>query len=1068
MACLNYDDAGVSVQHLYRGNQHYHELPSLPESTFDLADSQEVQALRGQQRTERGDYRLYFGYPTNIAIPNSWHDAQASSQSLSVEPVLLFPLEREVDSGRMFLDMAHPIINKNVCMRYSNAGANTILNEMLQLSQELGLDDLEEASSDTPDGAEAAAVDIGELAKKLCELRPEWQWREEINPVAPADPGLPIATLAQPGIYNRAVVVMAETSPFTKGLEQELRDLAKLPESKYRDTALGKWITGGAAPQQPSDPEPEKASALLEVLPMNSEQRQAVAAGLTRPLTIITGPPGTGKSQVVTNLLVNAAWAGKRVLFASRNNKAVDVVEDRINSLGSRTALLRVGGTSHQQAKTAEFVLSMLSVTATSDDKAEFKAEKSTHQSLVDEHAGLQAEAQELIELRNRVDQLEQLAEPAREQLPPELFARALAIDISAIQAAVQTLTTKLARWNQPPTGLRAWLKAKLLRRRFRQQQLHNLTAAVQQAAPSLAELELELPLPADAIGERQLFQDAADAVLAQAEQYLSCLPQTAAYGEALKQLQAARSLEEITRQETRLQADIASCSSKLWRLWLRIQPSQLSAAQREKLAKHNALLEMLRDAGDPGADKVTSDMHKRYAAMLKEVFSILPCWAVTSLSARGRIPFEPASYDLVIFDEASQCDIASALPLLYRAKSVVIIGDPQQLPHISSLPERQDQALLHRFGLLDNFPHWAYSYQSLFDLATSKVASGDITQLVDHHRSHADIIKFSNDEFYEQRLRVATRHDKLLRPEGLPHGIHWVDVRGQVSRPGGSGAANLLEAERVEAVLEHLVLTRGYKGTVGVVTPFRAQANEIIKAVNQNQALEAELNRRGFIADTVHKFQGDECDVMVFSPVVAPGIHPGAHNFLVANGNLFNVAITRARAQLFVVGDKEFCGTSDIGYLARFTSYTDTLEQQPNGAATSQQNDYGAQYPERVARDNVVSDWERRFYEAAYAEGIRLIPQYTIEKYVVDFLLVAHGSGDETSGISDRQLAIEIDGEHYHRNWTGELCRRDQLRNQRLIELGYEVKRFWVYEVRDNLAGCLGWLKGWLGVTDT
>ena len=126
---------------------------------------------------------------------------------------------------------------------------------------------------------------------------------------------------------------MAEKSPFTRGLEQELRDLAKLPEHSYRDTALGRWLasTGDATPE----PATSLASPLIEVLPMNSEQRAAVSAALTHRVTIITGPPGTGKSQVVTNLLANAAWAGKRVLFASKNNKAVDVVETRVNALGA-------------------------------------------------------------------------------------------------------------------------------------------------------------------------------------------------------------------------------------------------------------------------------------------------------------------------------------------------------------------------------------------------------------------------------------------------------------------------------------------------------------------------------------------------------------------------------------------------------------------------------------------------------------------------------------------------------------------------------------------------------------
>ena len=90
--------------------------------------------------------------------------------------------------------------------------------------------------------------------------------------------------------------------------------------------------------------------------------------------------------------------------------------------------------------------------------------------------------------------------------------------------------------------------------------------------------------------------------------------------------------------------------------------------------------------------------------------------------------------------------------------------------------------------------------------------------------------------------------------------------------------------------------------------------------------------------------------------------------------------------------------------------------------------------------------------YAAALAGGIQLTPQYAIEQHVADFLLVS----------GDRRLIVDIGHDYYHRNWTSEQCRRDQIRNQRLFELGYDVMRFWVYEVRDDLAGCLERLKRW------
>jgi very-short-patch-repair endonuclease len=538
-------------------------------------------------------------------------------------------------------------------------------------------------------------------------------------------------------------------------------------------------------------------------------------------------------------------------------------------------------------------------------------------------------------------------------------------------------------------------------------------------------------------------------AAIPEATERLADLATAATYLSALKRLRAARSLEAIGHEEASIIDKIAKHSGALWKLWLRLQPSRLTAQERKKLAQYTSLLKMVIEAGDD--EQLSRQAQTQYAAMLRQISHLLPCWAVTSLSARGRIPFEPGVFDIVVFDEASQCDIASALPLLYRAKSVVVIGDPKQLGHISGLKKGQDQYLLAKHDLMTGYAHWAYSHQSLFDLAASQVAGDEVVHLVDHHRCHGDIIGFSNREFYEERLRVVTSYNRLRSPDRSQPGIRWVDVRGHVSRPGAGGAINAAEADAVVSTLRDLVLGKGYAGTVGVVTPFRAQANTIALLVNRDADLSAALTRHEFIADTVHKFQGDERDVMVFSPVVSEGVSPGALGFLRSNSNLFNVAITRARAQLLVVGDISACGASGVGYLSRFAGYAAALRETEAVKEPEHDVDLGPRYPV-VAHPEAVSDWERDFYVAAFADGIHLIPQYPIEKYVADFLLVS----------GQRRLVVGIDGERYHRNWTGELCRRDQIRNQRLFELGYDVMRFWVYEVRDDLTGCLERLKQW------
>lgn len=518
-------------------------------------------------------------------------------------------------------------------------------------------------------------------------------------------------------------------------------------------------------------------------------------------------------------------------------------------------------------------------------------------------------------------------------------------------------------------------------------------------------------------------------------------------YLHGLKLLQATRSLEEISKNQIELLNSLSENAEKLWQSWLRLQPSRLSTADRQLLKKYNTLLKMVSDAGPDGT--VSKQIKHEYQKLFPLVAHFLPCWAVTSLSARGKIPFEPGFFDLLVIDEASQCDIASALPLLYRAKQVVVLGDPKQLSHISGLQRGKDQQLLEKYELVRDYAPWAYSYNSLFDLASGFASKEDIVGLRDHHRSHADIIEFSNRFFYEGRLRVATSYERLKRPQANGPGVRWIHVAGNVQRPATGSAVNTAEAQVVINTLRHLVLEQDYKGSIGVVSPFNAHAIYIRDQVNKDSNLASRLMQHDFLVETVHKFQGDERDIMIFSPVISQGITPGALSFLRNNGNLFNVAITRARAMLIVTGDQHAASQCDVSYLSEFARYAQQVAEQEGKRTKQSLTDLGPEYPSVTGK---VSDWERMLYRALYQAGVKTIPQYPMEKYFLDLALVE----------GERRLDIEVDGEWYHREWTGELCRRDQLRNQRLFELGWDVMRFWVYEIRDDLEGCVKRVTKW------
>ena len=691
--------------------------------------------------------------------------------------------------------------------------------------------------------------------------------------------------------------------------------------------------------------------------------------------------------------------------------------------------------------------MALLSATVTEDDKEQFEEVSEIHGRLILKIKKLDQETDTLIAARNATDRLERSIEETRKLISPELFQIVRNQDVASWRDRLTSFKEVLNNADKDKQHVAIQLIWPLQKKsRFE---------AVSQRLPAIISLAkiLELMIPDEFIDEYNLFAWVAFTV--QLDEKLRLLSTIQEYFDALTHLQNSRPLEDISYERNEVLKDIASNSDMLWKLWLRIQPSRVSQSDRTMLNRYNSVLKMVMEAGPEG--ELSKSAFREYSSIFPKVSHLLPCWAVTSLSARGKIPFVAGFYDLVVFDEASQCDIASALPLLYRAKAAAVIGDPKQLSHISTMQRGQDQQLLEKYDLIPGFPHWAYSYNSLFDLAAGQVNSDNIVSLLDHHRSHADIIGFSNDQFYEGRLRVATKYDNLKRITPKAPGVRWVDIKGSVRRPNTGGAINEKEVSAVVQTLEDLVLKQGYEGSIGVVSPFRAQANAITTAISQNEILDKALQQRGFISDTVHKFQGDERDVMVFSPVVSKEVPAGALGFLRGNGNLFNVAITRARSQLIVVGDLSACSKCDIDYLSKFAQYTQKLDQEEKEAFDELYgNDLGRDYPV-VNNPEQVSDWEKLLYSALYDAGVKTLPQFRVEKYALDLALI----------IGDKRLDIEVDGEKYHRNWTGELCRRDQIRNQRLYELGWDVMRFWVYEIRDDLPRCIEKIKEWVKVNN-
>ena len=1033
--CIGRDrDDGISVFISNRyGNPDYGQVCQSPLVEADRADGTNNAAVRviiSKVQRSRQSSQLVLGYPLLVR----WATGKNGGRFGLVEPLLF--QSYELGSGNHdepIVSQDPPRFNPEAIAHLAGFDKREVMHEMLSLYSELGFD-----------GTLEEQPDLWRAAEQLKQLRPDWNWQEEIKPVEFSTEVLSSSKedTTPAGVYNKAAYFVVERSKFTQGLEQELGQIRDLAQGQSSSSILQRMAVDDLAASTSS------TIQLVEPLSLNDEQRDAVCRALTAPLTAVTGPPGTGKSQVVASIVINAVFQGQTVLFSSKNNKAVDVVLERVNSLSSRSVMIRLGRDSEGQdlrGQLLSYLNDVLAAGGRPEDVSRYAECQKRHEEINVQRKVLHDKENEVIEHRNRLDRMERDCERWREEFGERQFAafgRWGEEKIGQLQATALHMQAVLKTCDRAQQGFFVRICWPLL--------VKDRWSAYRMAQDGAADYFREAQFPV------RVDLELDDVHLPEVKQWLQLLQdrirviqQIQEYYTFLKLIPESTSLFDIARKALKYEEDLQKNSLILWDTWLRLLPTRLTQPDRRCLSQFSTILQQVNEMGNdhgPASKRVWA----KYYELLPKISRILPCWAVTSLSLKNRVPFAAGFFDLVVIDEASQCDIASALPLLFRAKRAVIIGDVKQLTHICSLNVQENVMLLARHGLDSDGLNWDYRSKSLFEMAQSLLSPDNLIDLRDHHRSHADIIGFSNKHFYDGNLRVATRYERLKSIAGQP-AVRWIDQNGsvQVSRFGGS-----LNEPEAAAVCQEIrrIVNMGYQGSIGVVSPFRAQVNRIRDMIAADSQLEDRLRLRDFMVETVHRFQGDERDVMLFSPVIAQGISRGSAHFLQRTGNLFNVSLTRARAALIVVGDRDYCanGPEAPSYLREFVLYQQRLNHlQPT--RNDGPVDFGPEFP-AVSAALMVSDWEKILYRALYRAGVHTQPQYQVMQYSLDMALFC----------GERKLDIEVDGEHYHRSWDGELCRRDQLRNRRLIELGWDVQRFWVYEIRDNLQGCVERVMDW------
>ena len=259
----------------------------------------------------------------------------------------------------------------------------------------------------------------------------------------------------------------------------------------------------------------------------------------------------------------------------------------------------------------------------------------------------------------------------------------------------------------------------------------------------------------------------------------------------------------------------------------------------------------------------------------LQRIFPIM----ITTCTSAHRLGEPKPVFDMVILDEAGQCNTAVSLVPIVRGESLMLVGDPQQLKPVIQLGELDNQQLKKKYNVTDDYDYRENSIYKTF-LACDSVS--DEILLRNHYRCHKKIINFNNKKYYNSRLRVESKsaEEQPLVYIDVPNS--WCDTKNT-------------SIKEVETILAY---AKKYADrTIGVITPFVNQNKEIQKAIEKE-------GLKNVTCGTVHAFQGDEKDIVLFSTAITSQTRSGTYEWLKNNKELINVATSRAKEQLIVLSD--------------------------------------------------------------------------------------------------------------------------------------------------------------------
>jgi len=738
--------------------------------------------------------------------------------------------------------------------------------------------------------------------------------------------------------YGVGIVVDGTQAKTTWHLQRELESLLEGERGGWQvGSPLGAYLTGRALPSAEA---PQRA--LFPGPALSSSQLAAAEAFWGSRLSALQGPPGTGKTRLILHLcaealvrqvegLLGVRQPGRALfLITSSNNRAVDNVVDPLAAAEGLPLALRAGSRQvceQQLLPQLRRALAWLERAALEPPaeraerltraKAHFRAQRDALERQLASHRAARERAAKRAELARELEQCETPREKPSGSGSRPARAKAALLPFELVEKRLRRLSELCEA--TPTAGALETIEL-----HFKRTTKRHLPALIE--ALDRASLTLNLPLPpthavsvTDAAQRMAEWEEAAEQGLSQlAELRLRLEASAIRAGKADRAQHLRARLAALGPEPTPAEDVLPTRPPPSLDLFAAAVAAREAWASEHASELIRALSTTLRIVEQERSLRSLFRSELEAARLLGALFGI---WGSTLLSLGNCFPNELRAR--VVIDEAGQCHPAHAVSALVRAESALVIGDVNQLSPVFELAADDDARLLRSCKLGTPAPRLlpyrvhadaTSSSQSLADRAVSVRGS-----LTDHFRCQQGIIRIS-DALCGYGLTIHTPPaDRSQNAPFLRHPVSLVDLRGQQVPVAGSWSN---EAERQEtlALVETLLRAGIGPEEVAVITPYRGQLEQLRRAFSQrNIPVESspELVEtdgaagapRGLALGTVHRFQGGERSVVLFSSVVT---HPASLPFLNARPNLLNVAVSRARHHFVCLGHAAVLGQGE------------------------------------------------------------------------------------------------------------------------------------------------------------